>query len=155
MEPTPELLAELQQHEKDCVFPSFSASTALKLGLKIISSCPPDRAISVSISKNSQLLFYHSMDGTTPDNADWIRRKNNTVNRFHCSSYRFGRGLKFAGDSLAKFGASETEYCTHGGGFPLIVQGAGVVGVIIVSGLPEHEDHMLAVKCIKECIGAV
>ena len=40
------------------------------------------------------------------------------------------------------------EYAPHGGGFPLIVEGAGPVGVVIVSGLPQLEDHALVVECL-------
>ena len=40
-----------------------------------------------------------------------------------------------------------------GGGFPVTVKGAGVIGVIAVSGLPEREDHGVVVAALCEHLG--
>ena len=63
---------------------------------------------------------------------------------------------KFAGDEpafAAKYGlgASAGEYAIHGGGWPIRVRGVeGVVGVVVVSGLKQHEDHMIIVQTVGE-----
>ena len=44
---------------------------------------------------------------------------------------------------------SESEYAPHGGCFPVIIQGTGMVGTITVSGLPQEEDHKLVVEAIR------
>ena len=42
-------------------------------------------------------------------------------------------------------GIDSADYVLAGGGFPVTVKGAGVIGVIAVSGLPEREDHGIVV----------
>ena len=45
------------------------------------------------------------------------------------------------------------EYSMMGGGFPIYVNGVGVVGVLSVSGLEHHEDHNTAVYVICNFLG--
>lgn len=45
------------------------------------------------------------------------------------------------------------DYALAGGGFPINVAGAGVIGTAIVSGLPQREDHNLVVRAIVEHLG--
>lgn len=40
---------------------------------------------------NKETVFFHSMRGTTPANADWVRRKRSTVELLHKSTYAIGR----------------------------------------------------------------
>ena len=40
-----------------------------------------------------------------------------------------------------------------GGGFPVTVKGAGVIGVIAVSGLPERQDHGVVVAALCDHLG--
>jgi uncharacterized protein (UPF0303 family) len=47
-------------------------------------------------------------------------------------------------------GQTAGEYAIHGGGVPLRVEGVeGVVGVIVVSGLKQEEDHMVVVEALQ------
>ena len=89
-----------------------------------------------------------------PDNAEWARRKGNVVARFHRSSYHVGLELRRKGTSLeAEFGLLTAEYAAHGGAFPLAVSGAGVVGVVTVSGLPQRTDHEFVVEALAQMLG--
>ena len=45
------------------------------------------------------------------------------------------------------------EFAAHGGGFPVRVQGTGVVGCIAVSGLPSREDHEIIVAVLAAHLG--
>lgn len=63
---------------------------------------------------------------------------------------------KFAGDEKAfadRYGlGSEAagEYAIHGGAVPIRVKNVeGVVAVVIVSGLKQHEDHAVVVEAIQ------
>jgi uncharacterized protein (UPF0303 family) len=94
------------------------------------------------------------MEGTTPDNVDWVRRKSNVVARFHSSSYAAGLKEKAKKQTLLESqGLPVADYATHGGSFPLAVQGAGVVGSVTVSGLPQRADHELVVEALCGLIG--
>ena len=85
----------------------------------------------------------------TPDNADWVRRKRNVVAHFRRSSYAIGLRMQQAGASLAdKHGLPISEYSPHGGAFPLTVAGAGVIGSITASGLPQRADHEFVVEAL-------
>ena len=46
-------------------------------------------------------------------------------------------------------GPPESRYAAHGGGVPLVVDGTGMVGVLLVSGLPQVDDHALAVEVLR------
>jgi uncharacterized protein (UPF0303 family) len=103
----------------------------------------------IDVRRFGQPLFYAALDGTTPDNAEWVRRKSNVVARFHRSSYGFGLNLKSKGTNLAeRYGLPVADYAADGGAFPLNVAGAGVVGSMTVSGLPQRSDHELVVEAL-------
>jgi len=72
------------------------------------------------------------------------------VARFGKSSYYMGVFLRHHGLSLEqRYFVSTTEYAVHGGGFPIILRGTGVVGAITVSGMAHEEDHLWVVEAIR------
>ncbi|HEY4381559.1 MAG TPA: heme-degrading domain-containing protein [Acidobacteriaceae bacterium] len=96
-----------------------------------------------------QQLFYCALAGTTPDNQRWVQRKINVVSRFHKSSYHVGRLLELSGLSFGdRYNLPIEDYATHGGCFPIHVAGAGIVGAVTVSGLPQREDHNLVIEAL-------
>lgn len=96
-----------------------------------------------------QQLFYCALAGTTPDNQRWVQRKINVVARFHKSSYHVGRLLEQAGLSFSdRYNLPIEDYAPHGGCFPIHVAGAGIVGAVTVSGLPQRDDHNLVVEAL-------
>ena len=110
-------------------------------------------AIVVDVRRFGQPLFYTALKGTTPDNVSWVQRKSNVVARFHRSSYAVGLHMKMRNDSLEARGLPISEYATHGGSFPLAVKGAGIVGSVTVSGLPQRADHELVVEALCGILG--
>ena len=144
-------IAELEREERELVFDHFSNQDALEIGLELVHSAKERGvAVAVDIERGGQKLFHHAMEGTTPDNDEWIRRKNNVVRRTFHSSYHVGLILRREESSIMeKYFLDPTEYSAHGGSFPIIVSGCGVIGTIAVSGLPQKEDHLLVTGVIR------
>jgi uncharacterized protein (UPF0303 family) len=66
-----------------------------------------------------------------------------------------GISLKSKGQTMEeKYLISSGEFAAHGGAFPLIIRGVGVVGTITVSGLPQEEDHQLVVATLRKFLTA-
>jgi len=143
-------LERITKQERELQLPRLDAQTAWELGSRL-RAMAAERGLPVviDIRRFGQPLFYAAMDGTTPDNVDWVRRKSNVVARFHSSSYVAGLKEKLKNESLIENqGLSVADYATHGGSFPLAVAGAGVVGSVTVSGLPQRADHELVIEAL-------
>jgi len=141
-------LQRIAEQEQSLCFDRFDADTAWQLGSTLYSLAASRGApVAIDIHVNGQQLFFCALPGATPSNADWIRRKRNTVDRFQRSSYAIGLGLSRDHTSLeAKTGASTADFATHGGSFPIRVKGCGCIGSVTVSGLPQRQDHALVVE---------
>ena len=136
--------------ERELRLQRLDAQTAWDLGVRL-RSMAVDRglAVVIDVRRFGQPLFYTALEGTTPDNVEWVRRKSNLVARLHRSSYAVGLNLKLKNDTLVeRYGMPLTDYAAHGGAFPLAVAGAGVVGSVTVSGLPQRADHELVIEAL-------
>lgn len=147
-------LESLLAQEAELQFSKLDAATVWRLGSWLVEKARKEGLrIAVGITKGGQRVFHWAADGTTPDNDFWIDRKTKSVYRWGHSSFYIGRKLAQENTTLeAKYAASEAEYCAHGGSFPLIVKGAGVVGTLTVSGLKQEDDHALAVEAIRHVL---
>lgn len=148
-------LARVAEQERRLRFERFDAATAWDIGTRLKAAAEARGAsVAIDVSLHGQQLFHYAMPGTTPDNADWVRRKRNTVTRFHRSSWALGLSLQQQGTTLeAKTGASLADFATHGGSFPILLAGTGCIGTITVSGLPQREDHALIVGVLEDYLG--
>ncbi|WP_229415964.1 heme-degrading domain-containing protein [Pseudoduganella armeniaca] len=146
------LLKELENEEQQLQFDAFSNADALRLGSALVERAGAlGKAVTVDITRNGHQLFHHAMDGTSPDNANWIRRKNNVVQRFGRSSWHVGTRYRSKGKSFeADSGLDSADFAAHGGAFPLALRGTGVIGTVTVSGLPQQEDHELVTRVLRE-----
>lgn len=143
-------IARLKHQEETLRFTSFDEQDAWTIaGIMREWAVAKNMPIVIDVRFINRPLCFVAMAGSTPENPDWVRKKNNTVFRFHKSSYRVGR--EFA-EMKVNFqenrGLSSFDYVDHGGSFPINVVGAGVVGAITVSGLTQRDDHNLAVEAI-------
>ena len=148
-------LERIALQERELVLPRLDAQAAWELGSRLRAlAAERGLAVVIDIRRFGQPLFYAAMNGTTPDNPEWVRRKSNVVSRFHRSSYTIGLREKQKGETLSESqGLPITDYATHGGSFPLTVANAGVVGSVTVSGLPMRADHELVVEALCDLLG--
>ena len=146
-----DVLKDLLQQEQEFQFTRFNESTAWQLGTQMVERAMRENLpITINITRGEQQLFHFSMPGTSADNDEWVKRKVRLVNRFGHSSFYMGQALKHKGKTIEQsYLISESEFAAHGGCFPIIVKGTGMVGTITVSGLPQEEDHTLVVESIR------
>lgn len=150
-----EELARVAAQEAALRLTRFDEDIAWRLGTRLRDmAVARGLAIAIEIRRCGQLLFHAAQSGTTPDNADWIRRKGNVVTRFLRSSYAIGLSLQQkGGDLTSRYGLPAADYASHGGAFPLCVEGAGIIGYVAVSGLPQRDDHELVVEALSAELG--
>ena len=149
-------LERIALQERELHLPRLDANVAWDLGSRI-RAMALERSLSlvIEVRRFGQPLFYAALEGTTPDNAEWVRRKSNVVARFHRSSYAVGMTMKVKGTSLLeRYGLPVADYAADGGSFPLTVEGAGIVGSATVSGLPQRDDHHLVVEALCAVLGS-
>jgi uncharacterized protein (UPF0303 family) len=141
-------LAELAAEEERLVLPRFDHDLAWALGVQLVEAArAASLPVVVSISVAGQRLFHAALPGTVPDNDSWVERKSRVVLRFRHSSLYVGTQARAAGSTFeARTGLPSAEYAAHGGSFPIAVRGAGVIGTVTVSGLPQLEDHRFVVE---------
>ena len=148
-------LEVIARQERELLLPRFDEDIAWELGARLRElALHRQLPVTIEVRRFGQPLFYSAMKGSTPDNAEWVRRKGNVVARFHRSSYAIGLSLQQTKSTLAeKYELPAADYASHGGSFPLTVTGAGVVGCVTVSGLPQRKDHELVVEALCSQLG--
>jgi uncharacterized protein (UPF0303 family) len=146
-----EILKQLLLEEKELQFTSFNEDTAWQIGCWLVEhAASKNLPVTIDITRGEHQLFHASRPGTSADNDEWVKRKVRLVYRFGHSSFYMGQLLKSQGKRIEEmFLLPESEYAPHGGCFPIIVKGTGVVGTITVSGLAQEDDHKLVVQAIR------
>lgn len=150
-------IAAIAAQEAALVFPAFDEDAAWRLGcLARDEAARRGAPAAIEIRAPLRILFAATLPGSSPDNAEWIRRKANLVLRTHRSSYGYGRAMQARGQSIADWperNLALADHAAHGGGFPITVKGTGIVACLVVSGLPQREDHRLACWAIATALG--
>lgn len=146
-------IALVKKQEAELVLDQFDEAAAFALGSAIRERALAEgMSLVVDIRTWDRQVFFAATPGTSADNAEWVRRKINTVRRFQRASYRMvlERGeVPFSPQS----GADPADYVIAGGGFPIRVKGAGIIGCLTISGLPGRSDHGVAVDALCDHLG--
>lgn len=146
-------LTLVKRQEVELVLQAFDEDVAFALGAGIRTRALTENlGLVIDIRTWDRQLFFAATAGTSPDNAEWVRRKINTVRRFQRSSYRMvlERGEE---PFDLQSGADPADHVIAGGGFPIRVTGAGIVGCLTISGLPGRSDHGVAVDALCDHLG--
>lgn len=143
-------LQRIATQENLLVFPRFDESVAWQVGNLLRKAAEElDRGgVAIDIRRGDDCLFFTAMPGTGPANADWARRKRNLTNLVQQSSYAVGLMRQAGTDLMELMALDPRDHTPHGGCFPVRVTGAGMVGTITVSGLPQREDHKLVIDVL-------
>jgi uncharacterized protein (UPF0303 family) len=148
-------IPELEEQERRLTLPHFTYDDAWTLGSLLVELARERGApVAVDIRRGGQQLFHAALPGSTPDNDAWIDRKRRVVERYGCSSYLVGARFRAKGTTFEESSRLDPDlYAAHGGAFPITVEGAGVVGTVVVSGLPQVEDHRMVVEALEHFKG--
>ncbi|WP_030563268.1 heme-degrading domain-containing protein [Streptomyces aureocirculatus] len=144
-------MAELEEQERRLTLTRFTYDDAWALGCLLVDMARARQApVAVDIRRGGQQLFHAALPGSTPDNDAWIDRKRRVVERYGCSSYLVGSRFRAKGSTFEESSRLDPDrYAAHGGAFPIAVEGVGVIGTVVVSGLPQVEDHALVVAALE------
>jgi len=139
---------ELMKQEEYFSFSSFTNDDAIALGQEMLKIATSQKApVIVQVRIGQQIIFHAALTGTTTENDWWINRKARVVEKFNHSSIYVRVSFEEKNQTFEEHSGLDNElYAAHGGGFPIIVAGQGVVGVALVSGLPQVEDHKMIIQ---------
>ena len=143
---------QLLTEEQILTLPSLDLTGALEIGeiaksLGQIKNLP----IAVEVRLFDWIIYHASLPGSKPDNDWWMNRKARVVMLKHHSTMHERVSAEERGvDWHAENNLLDETHAIHGGGLPLITKDDGFVGVLLISGLPQVEDHLLGVEVLTE-----
>ncbi len=147
---TKQLLGE----EQFFTFDNLTPANALEIGeiaksLGVLKSLP----IAVEVRLGDWIIYHASLPGSTVENQGWIDRKARVVMlKHHSTMYQRVNAQERGIDWHKENNLLDETHAIHGGGLPLITTDQGFVGVLLISGLPQVEDHLLGVEVLTEFV---
>jgi len=132
--------------------PDLSLKSAIEIG-EIAKSLGTQRSlpIAVEVRVGDWIVYHVSLPGSTPENDWWIGRKARVVKlKKHSSMFERVLAEEQGIDWHKENNLLDETHAIHGGGMPLITKDDGFVGVLIISGLPQVDDHLLGVEVLTE-----
>jgi len=111
--------------------------------------------IAVEVRLNDWIVYHASLPGSKPENDWWINRKARVVMlKHHSTMYERVSAQERGVDWHKENNVLDETHAIHGGGLPLITKDRGFVGVLLVSGLPQVEDHLLGVEVLTKFLAS-
>ena len=144
--------SQLLVEEQILTLPSLDAAEALEIGeIAKALGMARDLPIATEVRLGDWIIYHVSLPGSTPENDWWISRKAKTVMlKQHSKIYERVSAEERGVDWHKENNLPEETYAIHSGGLPLITKKDGFVGVLLISGLPQVEDHLLGVEALTE-----
>jgi len=130
---------------------SLTNTDALEIG-EIAATLGRQRKLPIAIEVRigDWIVFHASLEGSKPENDWWINRKVSVVMLKHHSTMFERVSAEERGiDWHKENGVTDETHAIHGGAVPLITQ-SGFAGILIISGLPQVDDHLFAVEVLTE-----
>jgi uncharacterized protein (UPF0303 family) len=143
---------QLMNEEQILTLPSLDLDGALEIGeiaksLAVLRKLP----IAIQVRLDDWIIYHASLLGSTPKNNWWIDRKARVVLLNHHSTlYERVSAEERGVDWHKENNLLDETHAIHGGGLPLITKDNGFTGVLLISGLPQVEDHLLGVEVLTE-----
>jgi uncharacterized protein (UPF0303 family) len=131
--------------------PSLTNSAAVEIG-EIATTFGIQRRVPVTIQvRIGDWIVYHaSLEGSKPENDWWINRKVSVVMlKQHSTMYERVSAEEREVDWHKENNLKDETHAIHGGAIPLITD-EGFKGILVISGLPQVEDHLFAVEVLTE-----
>ncbi len=144
--------AGLALEAQTLTLPSLSIVEAVEIG-EIAVQFARERAhpIGIEVRLLEWTVFHVSLPGSKPENDSWMNRKARVVLATgHSSMYERVLAEEQGIDWYIAKGLPEETHAIHGGGLALNVKGVGLAGILLISGLPQVQDHLLGVEVIAE-----
>ena len=142
---------QLLDEEQILRITALSNSDAMEIG-EIATQIGKLRSLPITIEvRIGDWTVYHaSLNGSRPENDLWIKRKAAVVNlKQHSTMYERVSAEERGVDWHKENNLRDETHAIHGGALPLITD-EGFVGILIISGLPQVEDHLFAVEVLTE-----
>jgi uncharacterized protein (UPF0303 family) len=142
----------LLKEEQLLILDSIDVKSALEIG-EIAKSfgVMRDLPIAVEVRLGDWIIYHASLSGSTVENQWWIDRKARVVLlKHHSTIYERVSAEERGVDWHQENNLPDETHAIHGGGLPLITRNEGFVGVLLISGLPQVEDHLLGVEVLTE-----
>ena len=143
---------QLLIEEQMLTLPSLSATEALEIG-EIAKSLGVARNIPIAteVRLGDWIVYHASLPGSKPENDWWMSRKARVVMlKHHSTMYERVSTEERGIDWHKENNLLDETHAIHGGGLPLITKDEGFKGVLLISGLPQVDDHLLGVEVLTE-----
>ena len=142
---------QLLEEELMLKLPSLSNSDAVEIG-EIATTLGNQRRVPIAIQVRigDWTVFHSSLEGSKPENDWWINRKVSVVIlKQHSTMFERVSAEERGVDWHKENKVQDETHAIHGGALPLITD-EGFKGILIISGLPQVEDHLFAVEVLTE-----